>query len=67
MNRVPAARGLSFLTWAQVEQIDARLASLAAYAKASGCGVQMFLQVNENGLLTSCGEPMIVHKVKPGR
>ncbi|GIK36541.1 MAG: hypothetical protein BroJett011_03740 [Chloroflexota bacterium] len=67
MNRVPPAKGLSFLTWAQIEQIDARLASLAAYAQASGAGVQMFLQVNENGMLVTCGQTMLIEKIKPGR
>lgn len=65
MGRVPPAKGLSYLTWAQVEQIDARLASLAAYAEQTRCGVQMFLQVNENGMLVSCGQTMLIEKIKP--
>lgn len=65
MSRVPAAKGLRFLTWAQVEQIDERLASLAAYAEQTRTGVQMFLQVNENGMLTTCGQTMLIEKIKP--
>ncbi len=65
MSRVPPAKGLTFLTWAQIEQIDARLASLAAYAEQTHTGVQMFLQVNENGMLTTCGQTMLIEKIKP--
>lgn len=65
-NRVPPARGLTYLTWAQIEQIDAKLASLAAYAEQTRSGVQMFLQVNENGMLVTCGQTMQVEKIKPG-
>ena len=66
-GKIPPAKGLSYLTWAQVEQIDARLASLAAYAAMEKSGMQMFLQVNENGMLVSCGQTMLIEKIKPGR
>lgn len=67
MSRVPAAKGLTYLTWAQVEQIDAKLASLAAYAEQSHTGVAMFLQLDDRGLLVSSGQPMGIEKIKPGR
>lgn len=67
MGRIPPAKGLSYLTWAQIEQIDARLASLATYAEQSRTGVQMFLQVNENGKLITCGQTMLIEKIKPTR
>lgn len=66
MNRVPPAKGLSYLTWAQVEQIDARLCSLAAYAQQTHAGVAMFLQLDDRGLLVSSGQPMMIEKIKPG-
>lgn len=67
MSRVPPAKGLSFLTWAQIEQIDARLARLAAYAEQRGCGVQWLLQLNENGMLNLQGYEMVVEKIKATR
>lgn len=67
MSRVPPAKGLTYLTWAQIEQIDAKLTSLAAYAVQTRTGAQMFLQVNENGMLVTCGQTMQVEKIKPGR
>jgi len=65
MNRVPPAQGLSYLTWAQIEQIDTQLAQLAASARQMQRGAQMFLQVNENGMLVTCGQPMVIEKIKP--
>lgn len=67
MSKVPPARGLSYLTWAQIEQIDARLATLAQYAETSKRGIQMFLQLNENGMLVMAGQEMIVEKITPRR
>lgn len=66
-NIVPPAKGLNFLTWAQIEQLDARLLALAAQARESRCGMQIFLQLNENGMLTTCGQPMVMEKIRPGR
>lgn len=63
----PPAKGLRMLTWAQIEQIDARLVSLATYARETGQGVHLSLILNGNGRLTSCGMPMLVEKLAASR
>jgi hypothetical protein len=64
---VPPAKGLTYLTWAQLEQIDARLASLASYARETGQGVHLSLVLNGNGRLTGCGMPMLMEKLAASR
>ena len=64
---VPPARGLKYLTWAQVEAIDQRLVSLAAYASQTKTGVALMIILNENGRLVALGEPVVISKIKPGR
>lgn len=64
-EEVPPADGLSFLTKAQVERIDVRLASLSAYATQSGSGVHLTLIINGNGRLIGFGTPMLIEKIEP--
>lgn len=64
-NRVPPAKGLTFLTWAQIEEIDARLAAAAIANRNERRGGILGLFVNENGRLIGVGMVMAIEKVNP--
>ncbi len=62
---IPPAQGFSFLTWAQIEQIDAELKRVAEYARSFGCQAHLVLTINENGWLINSGAPMACQRLRP--
>ncbi len=63
---VRPAAGLLQLTWAQVEELDAKIASLCAYTEASGEEIHLPLIIR-NGKPIKVGQPMLLKKFKPTR
>lgn len=61
---IPPAPGLNFLTTRQLTELDAKLAELSAQSRRAGQGMQLTLILNENGMLTSFAEPLLVSKIK---
>lgn len=64
---VPPAQGLSFLTWAQLEQIDVELKKVAEHARSLGAPAHLVLTINENGWLVNSGAPLFCRRLIPTR
>lgn len=65
--RHPPAKGLQILTWQQVEELDARISSLCAYAEQTGEELMLPLYVSRNGKPVKIGRPAILDKFEPAR
>jgi hypothetical protein len=65
--RHPPAKGLRILTWQQVEELDARINLLCAYAEQTGEELMMPIYVSLRGMPVKIGRPAILDKFKPGR
>jgi hypothetical protein len=61
------AKGLTQLTWPQVEEIDAKLRSLCVYAEQTGQEVMLTIFINRNGKPVSIGQPLLVERFSPAR
>jgi hypothetical protein len=63
---VPPAKGLTQLTWAQVEELDAKIRSLCVYTEATGQEIHLPIIIR-NGKPIKIGEPMSIKKFSPTR
>lgn len=62
----PPARGLTQLTWKQVEELDAKIRSLCAYSEMTGEEIHLPIIIR-NGKPVKVGQPMLLEKFKPTR
>lgn len=59
------AEDLTLLTWSQVIELDAKIASLCAYAAATGKEVALQILINRNGKPYRIGDPLKFEKFNP--
>lgn len=60
----PPAGGLKQLTWAQVEQLDARIRLLCAWTESNGNEVILPIVIRK-GKPMRIGQPLLIEQFKP--
>ncbi|MCB0207730.1 MAG: hypothetical protein KDJ52_00280 [Anaerolineae bacterium] len=66
MKTVPPAKGLTKLTWRQVEELDAKISSLCAHTQSLKNDEEVHLPiVIRNGKPVRIGQPMLMEKFSP--
>ena len=63
---VPPAKGLTQLTWPQVEELDAKIRSLCVYTMETGKEVVLPIVVR-NGRPIKIGQTLLLEKFSPMR